>query len=57
MSAHGTPRPGRLAADGSAVVWEGEERRVAPGQAVVGYRGDVVVAWATAAPSAPARPS
>lgn len=47
VSAHGAPRPGRL--DGAAVRWDGPERRVAPGQALVAYEGDVVVAWATAA--------
>ncbi|HEV7720858.1 MAG TPA: tRNA 2-thiouridine(34) synthase MnmA, partial [Iamia sp.] len=48
VSAHGSPRPGRLVGD--EVRWEDRERRVAPGQAVVAYDGDVVVAWATAAP-------
>ncbi len=54
VSAHGRPRPGRLVPDGDgggAVVWSRPERRVAPGQAVVAYGGDQVVAWATAAPS------
>jgi tRNA-specific 2-thiouridylase len=46
-SAHGAPRPGRLV-DGE-VRWAGQERRVAPGQALVAYDGDVVVGWATAA--------
>lgn len=46
VSAHGTPRVGRI--DGDAVRWCTPERRVAPGQAVVAYDGDVVVAWATA---------
>ncbi|HXH55837.1 tRNA 2-thiouridine(34) synthase MnmA [Iamia sp.] len=52
VSAHGAPRPGRLApvGDGWEVRWTGAERRVSPGQAVVGYDGDVVVAWATAGP-------
>ncbi len=60
VSAHGTPRPGRITIgpgpgpgpgpDGSAAVtWSRPERRVAPGQAVVAYRDDQVVAWATAA--------
>ncbi len=47
VSAHGAPRAGRLV-DG-AVRWDRAERRVAPGQAVVAYDGDVVVGWATAA--------
>jgi tRNA-specific 2-thiouridylase len=52
VSAHGAPRPGRLVSTGDSweVRWTGAERRVAPGQAVVGYDGDVVVAWATAGP-------
>ncbi len=45
-SAHGTPRLGRL--EDGTLRWRTRERRVAPGQAVVGYDGDVVVAWATA---------
>ncbi|WCO66406.1 tRNA 2-thiouridine(34) synthase MnmA [Iamia majanohamensis] len=53
VSAHGAPRPGCLvtAADGEAgeVWWRRPERRVAPGQALVAYEGDQVVAWATAA--------
>ncbi len=55
VSAHGTPRPGRLveAGAGRELRWRRPERRVAPGQAVVGYRGDAVVAWATATPSLP----
>jgi tRNA-specific 2-thiouridylase len=35
-SAHGAPRPGRLAADGT-IEWAQPERRVAPGQSVVFY--------------------
>jgi tRNA-specific 2-thiouridylase len=35
-SAHGAPRPGRLAADGT-IAWASPERRVAPGQSVVFY--------------------
>ncbi|QYG94568.1 tRNA 2-thiouridine(34) synthase MnmA [Iamia sp. SCSIO 61187] len=52
VSAHGTPRVGRLVADGAGarVHWRSPERRVAPGQALVAYDGDVVVAWATARP-------
>lgn len=51
VSAHGTVRPGHLVVgtDGTpAVTWSRPERRVAPGQAVVAYRDDQVVAWATA---------
>lgn len=47
-SAHGTPRPGTLV--GPEVVWATPQRRVAPGQAVVAYRDDQVVAWMTATP-------
>jgi len=50
-SAHGQPRPGRFGerSDGGlAVTWSEPERRAAPGQLVVGYRDDAVVAWATA---------
>ncbi|MGI8939780.1 MAG: tRNA 2-thiouridine(34) synthase MnmA [Iamia sp.] len=52
VSAHGEPRPGRLerAGDGWAVRWGQLQRRVAPGQAVVAYVDDAVVAWASAAP-------
>jgi tRNA-specific 2-thiouridylase len=35
-SAHGAPRPGRLAGDGT-IEWEQPERRIAPGQSVVFY--------------------
>ena len=48
VSAHGAVRRG--AWDGGAVAWERPERRVAPGQVVVAYSGDVVVGWGTAAP-------
>ena len=50
-SAHGGPRPATLVvgADGQAtVVWHRAQRRVAPGQSVVAYDGDDVVAGATA---------
>jgi tRNA-specific 2-thiouridylase len=40
-SAHGTPRAGRV--EGNAVVLAAPARRVAPGQSVVLYDGDVVV--------------
>ncbi|HEU5153082.1 MAG TPA: tRNA 2-thiouridine(34) synthase MnmA [Iamia sp.] len=46
-SAHGGLRPGRFAAD--RVRWTARQRRIAPGQALVAYAGDVVVGWATAA--------
>jgi len=61
-SAHGVPRPGRIVADGvgggaGEIRWDAPERRVAPGQAVVAYQGDAVVAWATATATAtPVRP-
>jgi tRNA-specific 2-thiouridylase len=45
-SAHGRPRPCRV--EGDAVVWQQPERRVAPGQSVVLYAGDQVVAGAIA---------
>ena len=50
VSAHGETRPGTVdqAAGATALRWAQPERRVAPGQVVVGYRDDVVVAWATA---------
>ena len=41
-SAHGVPRPAHL--DGDAVVYAEPVRRVAPGQSVVLYQGDQVVA-------------
>jgi len=50
VSAHGTPRAGRIVGD--EVRWSAPQRRVAPGQAVVAYDGDVVAGWATAARSA-----
>lgn len=46
VSAHGRSRPGRLGP--GHVRWAAPERRVAPGQALVAYDGDVVVGWATA---------
>ncbi len=52
VSAHGTPRPGRL--EGDRVRWTDAERRVAPGQALVAYQGETVVGWATAAATAAA---
>jgi tRNA-specific 2-thiouridylase len=42
-SAHGTPRSGSFDAATSMLTWSRPERRVAPGQAVVLYRGDEVV--------------
>jgi tRNA-specific 2-thiouridylase len=46
-SAHGVARPCHVA--GSDVVFDAPGRRVAPGQSVVLYRGDLVVAAGTAA--------
>ena len=40
-SAHGTPRPARVVGD--RVFWGSPQQRVAPGQTVVLYEGDVVV--------------
>jgi len=40
-SAHGTPRPATVRGD--RVLWESKQPRVAPGQTVVLYQGDVVV--------------
>lgn len=50
VSAHGCPRPGWLERSGErwVVRWSRPEARVAPGQALVAYVDDAVVAWATA---------
>jgi tRNA-specific 2-thiouridylase len=48
VSAHGAPRDGRLDPADGAVRWTQPQRKVAPGQALVAYADDVVVAWATA---------
>ncbi len=48
-SAHGQPRLATL--DGSSIVWAQPERRVAPGQSIVLYRGDDVVGGGTAGPA------
>jgi tRNA-specific 2-thiouridylase len=50
-SAHGTPRDATISVAGStaAVRWAEPARRVAPGQSVVIYRDDVVIAGGTAA--------
>ena len=61
-SAHGPARPATL--DGPVVWWDQLQRRVAPGQSVVLYRGDEVVGGGTAGealaaadrPAAEARP-
>lgn len=45
-SAHGTPQPGQLTGD--HITWDTPQRRVAPGQLIVGYRDDTVVGYATA---------
>lgn len=47
VSAHGTPRSARV--EGSDVVWAAPQRRVAPGQSIVLYDGDVVVGGGEAA--------
>jgi len=47
VSAHGAPFPGTLDRAG-ALVWDGPQRRVAPGQSVVFYVGDMVVGGAIA---------
>ncbi len=47
-SAHGRPREAVL--DGTTIVWAEPQRRVAPGQSVVLYRGDDVVGGGTAGP-------
>jgi len=54
-SAHGATRRGRAVrtARGWEVRWTEPQRRVAPGQAVVAYQDDVVVAWSTAARARP----
>lgn len=45
-SAHGPARPARLVE--GAAVWASPRRRVAPGQLLVAYRDDQVVAWSDA---------
>lgn len=40
-SAHGIPRPARV--EGNRVFWDSPQQRVAPGQTVVLYDGDIVV--------------
>ncbi|MFN2505201.1 MAG: tRNA 2-thiouridine(34) synthase MnmA [Acidimicrobiales bacterium] len=47
-SAHGAPSPGRIVGD--TVVFETPQRRVAPGQSVVLYRGDEVLGGGIAVP-------
>lgn len=51
FSAHGTPRTATL--NGSTITWAEPQRRVAPGQSVVLYRGDDVVGGGTAGPAVP----
>ncbi len=46
-AAHGTPRPAHV--EGTTVLFDRQERRVAPGQSVVLYEGDEVAAGGTAA--------
>jgi len=48
-SAHGTPAAATVSVDGTQVHWAEPRRRVAPGQAVVAYQGDIVVGGGTAA--------
>lgn len=48
-SAHGTVRAGRL--EGSTIVWDEPQQRVAAGQSIAAYVGEVVVAGALAARS------
>lgn len=51
VSAHGRPTTGKLqrSSEGEViVVWAAAERRVSPGQTVVGYYGDEVVGYGTA---------
>ena len=47
ISAHGAQEPAYLTADGN-VHWDDARRKVAPGQAVVFYRDDLVIGGATA---------
>ncbi len=54
-SAHGQPRPARL--DGSVVVWDEPQPRVAPGQSMVLYRAEDVVGGGTAGPVADHEPA
>ena len=60
VSAHGRPAPADLVpGDGGAeavLVWHRPQRRVAPGQSIVLYRGDVVVGGGTAGPPVPGWP-
>ena len=57
-SAHGTAAAATIDPAGSVVQWAEPRRRVAPGQSVVAYRGDIVVGGGTATrPPAPHRVS
>ncbi len=48
-SAHGRPAPADLVLDGDpTIVWHEPQRRIAPGQSVVLYQGELVVAGGTA---------
>ncbi len=51
-SAHGPAESATIDIDGSSVNWAEPRRRVAPGQSVVAYAGDVVVGGGTAARTA-----
>ena len=55
-SAHGAAEAATVDRTGAAVRWAEPRRRVAPGQSVVAYQGDIVVGGGTAArPAAPLR--
>ena len=57
-SAHGTAAAATIDPAGSVVQWAEPRRRVAPGQSVVAYQGDIVVGGGTATrPPAPHRVS
>ena len=51
-SAHGAAEAATVDRAGAAVRWAEPRRRVAPGQSVVAYRGDIVVGGGTAARAA-----
>jgi tRNA-specific 2-thiouridylase len=52
-SAHGTPRPARFDAETAVVTWVTPQQRVAPGQTVALYDGDVVLGGGIAAAAKP----
>ncbi len=51
-SAHGATAAATIDEDGAAVNWSEPRRKVAPGQSVVAYQGDIVVGGGTAARTA-----